>query len=1116
MTLNATDYINRGFETIRPVLAEFICRELQKKNKDSWWNEFVIDKIGGTYQNHLPSSGSFESLRDSLDILACQKVLEINWFDIFKYVVSTQQRTNAREIIDFRHKIAHPKEKPLNLDDAYRALDTMARFMEPIDLEIAGAIRKIMREVRTKIDGPSGKTVVVKAVRPAPVAGPNYALPWRQIAEPRPDVAHGRFQQAEFAADLSQVLHGKAVIEYQDPVEFFDRTYITDGMKGLLIKSAMRVCGKGGEPVIQLKTAFGGGKTHSMLALYHLMRSANPEKLHHVPKIFTESEIDIKAMPKVKVAALVGTSLDPTKSRRPVKLPGITVHTLWGEMAAQLAEESGDPKLYDLIKDADKKGISPGSSTLQAILEKSAPCLILIDEFVAYVRKLYDTKHGDIPAGTFANVLSFFQELTEASKKTNNCIVVVSIPESETETGGEAGNIALKSIEQSIEKTIGRIQTIWKPVVAEESFEIVRRRLFKPIENNEAVERTCKAFFSLYQNNSSLFPAECKESDYLEKLKRCYPIHPEIFDRLYNDWASIDHFQRTRGVLRLMASVIYDLYDNNDGSAMITGGSIAIGKPAIRDELTRYLSDGWNPIIENEIDGKNARPAKLDDAQGGYYKKQFAYNRIARTIFLGSAPSSSAQKNRGIDSSRIYLGVIQPEENIPAYEAALGALADSLTFLYHSENRHWFDTRPTLRKTVIDRTQHQSAESIIDTVEAELKRLAKVPVSVCLAHIAVKSSADIPDDQNFHLVLLRATESHKPNDANSLAMSIAKEYLEKRGSSSRIHRNMIAFLAPDSELLSNVRQETKMLLAWESIKKDADLLNLDTAQRKETDEAISEKERSIGELIQNAWCHLIVPVQEGANEIILKEMKVSGMNNPSMKAIQKMKQDELLIESLSPKILSMEMSKKGQELWQEKNHVSVRKLWADYTQYVYLHRLKDRSVLEKALEAGIRSGEYFYYAEDVDAAGKYRGLVGSAGFLHFSMDALIVKPEIAELQLNKETPVSDDGHTTSASSVHETFLFDDKQSLPGIKPQQAASSKPTHFYGSVKLDPAKLGSTAGQINTEILQHFNQLPGVSVEVSLDIKVHCPEGVSDDLIRTVKTNCHVLKFESNEFD
>jgi predicted AAA+ superfamily ATPase len=665
------------------------------------------------------------------------------------------------------------------------------------------------------------------------------------------------------------------------------------------------------------------------------------------------------------------------------------IHTLWGEITAQLAEESDNPALFDLIKESDKKGISPGSVTIRSVLEQCAPCLILIDELAAYTRKFFKVS-GEIPAGTFENILSFVQELTEAVRATKNCLVVASIPESDIEKGGEGGMLAL----QSIEHTFGRMEAVWRPVAAEEGYEIVHRRLIKSIENKDVIEKTCNAYFSVYQNNPSLFPPECKEKDYLDKMKRCYPIHPEVFDRLYNDWSTIDHFQRTRGVLRFMAAVIHDLYDGNEGNAMITSGSIAVDKSSIRDELVRYLSVSWNPIIDGEIDGKDARPAKLDDAQGGYYKKQFANSRIARTVFLGSAPSSIAQRNRGIDTPHVYLGVIQPEENIPAYEAALGALADNLTYLYRSGNRYWFDTRPTLRKTVTDRAQHQAEEAVIYAVENELRNAARVSASLCYAHIAVASSSDIPDDQNFHFVLLRANETYKTNDVNSKAMSIAKEYFEKRGASPRIHRNMIAFLAPDKDQMANLQQEVKTLLAWMSIRKDAETLNLDPAQRRETEAAIQEKEQSAKGLIQSAWCHLFVPAQDGTNEVSFKDIKVSGTDNPTARAIQKMKQDDLLIENFSPKILSMEMSKKGYDLWRGKNHLQVRELWADYTQYVYLHRLKDKSVLDDAMEAGIRSGEYFYYAEDYDESGKYRGLPVPTGIFILRWTGCLSNPKL--------------------------------------------------------------------------------------------------------------------------
>ena len=239
-------------------------------------------------------------------------------------------------------------------------------------------------------------------------ANPRPGLkPWRQVVEPHPDVAQGRYRQAEFVADLSQVLRGTAAVEYQDPVEFFGRTYITEGMRDLLVQAAERLSGRGGEPVVQVKTAFGGGKTHSMLALYHLFRGQAPlSKMPNVEQIMNEA--GFSDLPKINVAVLVGTALDPTQVRKPPNHPGISIRTLWGELAAQLAEQAGDPKIYNIIKNADKHGVSPGSDTLKELLEAAGPCLILIDELVAYARKLYG--NDDLPAGSFENLLTI-QEL---------------------------------------------------------------------------------------------------------------------------------------------------------------------------------------------------------------------------------------------------------------------------------------------------------------------------------------------------------------------------------------------------------------------------------------------------------------------------------------------------------------------------------------------------------------------------------------------------------------------------------------------------------------------------------------------------------------------------------
>src|SRR5579859_3677347 len=218
---------------------------------------------------------------------------------------------------------------------------------------------------------------------------PETLTPWREVITPHPDVQTGRYQQAEFAADLAQVLGGKATAEYGDPVEFFRRTYLTAGMRRLLTAALERLRGAGGEPVIQLKTAFGGGKTHTMLALYHLLRT--PAKCAEVPAIAELLRASAPPSPRggggqgerSAVAVLVGTALDPQKPSR-ILPEGPEVNTLWGEMAYQLAGFKG----YDLVAQSDYGGTAPGSNTLVDLFELAGPCAILIDELVAFFRNI--------------------------------------------------------------------------------------------------------------------------------------------------------------------------------------------------------------------------------------------------------------------------------------------------------------------------------------------------------------------------------------------------------------------------------------------------------------------------------------------------------------------------------------------------------------------------------------------------------------------------------------------------------------------------------------------------------------------------------------------------------
>src|SRR5690606_11166148 len=201
------------------------------------------------------------------------------------------------------------------------------------------------------------------------------------------------------------------------------------------------------------------------------------------------------------------------------------------------------------------------------------------------------------------------QALTEALKAVPTAVLLASLPESVKEAGSQRGEKALASLSHYF----GRIQALWKPVATEEAFEIVRRRLFSNINDKLAMESVCRSFADYYIANRDDLPAETQDSKYLERLKHAYPIHPEVFDRLYEDWSTLDNFQRTRGVLKLMAKVIHRLWKDGNNDALIMPGSFPLMDGDTRNELIQYLPAGWDPVIERDVDGERSETWEIEN-----------------------------------------------------------------------------------------------------------------------------------------------------------------------------------------------------------------------------------------------------------------------------------------------------------------------------------------------------------------------------------------------------------------------------------------------------------------------------------------------------------------------
>jgi len=398
-----------------------------------------------------------------------------SWNNVFRLTLGHTERSLVSELREHRNKWAH--QETFSSDDADRALDSMMRLLSAVSAPQADEIGKMKMELRRLIFDEqmryekrktAGTSIESTAV--------DHLKPWREVVTPHRDVASGRYQHAEFAADLWQVHLGEGTDEYKDPVEFFRRTYLTESLKGMLVGAVHRLAGQGGDPVVQLQTNFGGGKTHSMLALYHLFSGIAPTELADIDAVMQAA--GTSKAPTANRVVLVGNKISPGNPS--TKPDGTVVRTLWGELAWQL----GGKKAFSRIKADDENATSPGDA-LRELFTEYGPCLILIDEWVAYARQLHD--QSDLPAGGFETQFTFAQVLTESAKLAGNCLLVISLPASDTagsphaqaddvEVGGQRGREAL----DRLRNVVGRLESSWRPASAEEGFEIVRRRLFEP------------------------------------------------------------------------------------------------------------------------------------------------------------------------------------------------------------------------------------------------------------------------------------------------------------------------------------------------------------------------------------------------------------------------------------------------------------------------------------------------------------------------------------------------------------------------------------------------------------------------------------------------------------
>lgn len=779
---------------------------------------------------------------------------------------------------------------------------------------------------------------------------------WWQVVTPHEDIKKGALSESVFAADLGDVLIGSAPEEYKDPRLFFGKTYLTQGLKNLIRNVVTRLITGQGDPIIQLQTPFGGGKTHALLSLYHLVKT--PEQVSHLDHI-GELVPDIDKLSGLRVAAFVGTMADPIKGKTP-----------WGAIAEQL-------ECYEIVKEHDERRIAPGKERLKEVLQKSGPALILIDELLEYVVKA--NRFEKTEKITQGQTLAFMQELSEVVATSDRSVLVVTLPASILEQYDEEAEKALVQLQ----KVLGRVESIYVPVEGIEIYEVIRKRLFEDLGDVKIHRQVAEAYFKLYQSLGNDVPGEVRETAYREKIERAYPFHPEFIDVLYERWGSFPTFQRTRGVLRLLAQVVKCLYEHRVSAPLIQSSMVELAYVPVRQEFIKHIGNEYNSLIDGDITGK---ATQIDKEMGSEYEKYRIAKGLATSVFLYSF--SGRESSKGVNLPWLRVALLR--EGIPS--TIVGDAVDKLEealWYFHAEGRTYsFKNQPNLNRVIIDKEALIEVPDIIDYFDKQLKRMLKG--SLFDVYVWPRASFDIPDNRSLKLVVL--SPEYKYGDADT--EKFVKELFDYAGDSFRIYRNTLFVVALDTAVYINLEQQLRRYLALKNIAEDASISLTENAKR-ELQNKLKRAEEDIPATIINAYRHI---GWRSNGNIIWKDMGITTVGQYSsliVRIMDYLKKEERILSSITVKaILDRGFAKDEEEK-------TIQEIYDVFLKTPGLPCLEKEDVLFEAVKngvmnglVGLKIGNKLYYREPF--------------YSELSVDTVVVKPEKAEVEKKKSEAVPQD------------------------------------------------------------------------------------------------------------
>jgi len=696
------------------------------------------------------------------------------------------------------------------------------------------------------------------------------------IAIPHDDILAGRLTMDIFAADLWEVFQGRGPDEYRVPAKFFQKTYQTEGLANLLSVVHQRLQGHGGDSVLQIQTPFGGGKTHALIAMYHQA-----------------------AMWEAKRVVIVGTAMAPTD-------------TLWGVLEEQLSGQ----------KSAFAGMVSPGREALRNLLLNYQPVLILMDEVLEYVTKAAGVVVGGSTLA--AQSIAFIQELTELVSTLDRVSLVVTLPSSVIEHYDEQA----ERLFQQLQRIAGRVEKIYTPVQEHEITSVIRRRLFSYVDEQQATHVVSD--FMDYAVRESLLPAGMEPSDYRQRFEAAYPFIPEVVDVLYERWGSLPTFQRTRGVLRLLALVVYSLKEHT--LPYISLADFDLANQEIRRELLKHAGNEFDSVIAADITAPDAGARRVNIELGRAFQGLHLGSRVATSIFLYSF---SGGIERGANLGEMKRNATTLENPSSVVAEAVEQLKGQLFYLQEHGGKYFFTSQPNLNRILLTRMENVSQQNLREVERELLKR--RVTGKHLTVFIWPEQSSDIPDTPELKLLLFPAADE-----------MLMRAFLEQKGSNPRVNRNTLFFLAPAANERIAFEALMRRYLAYQMLRGDTSLA-LASEQRKEIEGNFKRIEADLGEAVRRVYRRLFIPSRDGVKEQDLGIPTYGEAKALNDEVYDKLRLDGEILENIAPIVIK-------ERYLSDRDWVYSEQLYQSGLRTPGETRATGRNVWEVGIAEGVRKG----------------------------------------------------------------------------------------------------------------------------------------------------------------